>query len=347
MSKYGKGIINRLHPLSPLHNKNNEGRLVIDNTIGEYLDNFEKRELTKELFLFHATGKYLDLHGHEYGVPRKEGESDETYRQRILLERGMHNSISDFKNRGVEFWDYVEGLGAGSIQFFIQICDEDGIFLKDVNVNLAIEDEVTGKLTNLSSKSNSSGLTYFNISNISQILNLTYTVNYGEEYNESTANLTINKSTLFKQNTLLWCNDSDIIRHSQFKVKLVTSEGRLLSDKTVKISVNGVTYSKITDDEGIARLDINLLEGDYDITYEFEGDEEYNACEGKTLIHDFSEGSNKKNLYINSGMLLDVQSSVITSKNVYIDNKYLAHATSTIQQNLNQKFINGDSIVWF
>ena len=41
MSEYGEGIISRLHPLSPLKNENNAGHKFIDNTIGEYLDNYE------------------------------------------------------------------------------------------------------------------------------------------------------------------------------------------------------------------------------------------------------------------------------------------------------------------
>lgn len=48
-----------------------------------------------------------------------------------------------------------------------------------------------------------------------------------------------------------------------------------LTDKTVTITINGVTYSKITDDNGIANLNINLPVGVYEAKMEFT-DEDYN-----------------------------------------------------------------------
>ena len=77
MSEYGEGIISRLHPLSPLKNENNAGHKFIDNTIGEYLDNYENRDKFDQLFLRSATGKWLDLHGKELGVYREIDEADE------------------------------------------------------------------------------------------------------------------------------------------------------------------------------------------------------------------------------------------------------------------------------
>ena len=107
MSEYGEGIISRLHPLSPLKNENNAGHKFIDNTIGEYLDNYENRDKFDQLFLRSATGKWLDLHGKELGVYREIDEADEDYRKRIILEKTMHNTIPELKSKGVQFWNYT------------------------------------------------------------------------------------------------------------------------------------------------------------------------------------------------------------------------------------------------
>lgn len=53
---------------------------------------------------------------------------------------------------------------------------------------------------------------------------------------------------------------------SNYEVKLVDNTGRPLVGETVIMNVNGVLYSKITDANGIASLNINLLPGKYVIT---------------------------------------------------------------------------------
>ena len=83
MSFYGTGIIERLPVDSQLQNPNNPMHIIIQNTIVELLDNFEIDY--DQFFLQDATGKYLDLHGKQYGIGRKNNESDEEYRNRIIL----------------------------------------------------------------------------------------------------------------------------------------------------------------------------------------------------------------------------------------------------------------------
>jgi len=83
---YGEEIINRLHQESPLHNPHNPARKVLINTIGAWLDNFESSKIYENIFLESAEGKWLDLHGNDYGVYRNYEESDEHYRKRIVYE---------------------------------------------------------------------------------------------------------------------------------------------------------------------------------------------------------------------------------------------------------------------
>ena len=58
---------------------------------------------------------------------------------------------------------------------------------------------------------------------------------------------------------------------SQFKARLVDGTGRALANKTVTFNINGVFYNKITDVNGVASLNINLVEGKYIITSMYYG----------------------------------------------------------------------------
>lgn len=86
MSENGEAMFDLLPVNSSIHQPTNQLRKVLDNTVGEWLDNFEDEDFFSQFFLQEATGKYLDLHGKEYGVTRKIDESDEDYRKRIIYE---------------------------------------------------------------------------------------------------------------------------------------------------------------------------------------------------------------------------------------------------------------------
>ena len=59
---------------------------------------------------------------------------------------------------------------------------------------------------------------------------------------------------------------------SQFDIVLKDVLGNVLVGKTVKITINGVTYNRVTNNSGEARLSINLCPGNYNITTSFEDD---------------------------------------------------------------------------
>ena len=105
-----EGIIERLNN-SELKKSDNEGRIVLDGTIGEYLENYNNHFL--DLFLLHATGKYLDLHRLEYNIIRKEDESDISYRNRIITEKSIIQNIGNFLNLNTSLWVYFNGVTDG------------------------------------------------------------------------------------------------------------------------------------------------------------------------------------------------------------------------------------------
>ena len=109
MSFYGTGIIERLPVNSQLQNPDNQMHIIIQNTIGELLDNFEIDY--DQFFLQDATGKYLDLHGKQYGIGRKNNESDEEYRNRIILGAYEYATVKVLTEiYGVEFYANVDNF---------------------------------------------------------------------------------------------------------------------------------------------------------------------------------------------------------------------------------------------
>lgn len=69
----------------------------------------------------------------------------------------------------------------------------------------------------------------------------------------------------------------------QLEVALYDENNTPLSNKKVKFNVNGVDYYKITDNDGIARMNINLSPGTYTPLISF-SDDEYNLTTAFTTI---------------------------------------------------------------
>ena len=102
-----EGILERLNNPS-LQKSDNPGRIVLDGTLGEYLTNYDNHIL--DMFLVKADGSYLDAHGKDFGIYRRENESDDDYRNRILLEQSMLDTTSDFSKLDINLWVYFDDV---------------------------------------------------------------------------------------------------------------------------------------------------------------------------------------------------------------------------------------------
>ena len=111
MSNFGEALFDLLPVHSALQNKNNPGRKVIDNTVGEWFDHHDIVDFYDNLFFQTASGNYLDLFGRDYGVYRQVDESDEAYRERIIQEK-LDYLTPKYLNElyGLTLYVYVSGF---------------------------------------------------------------------------------------------------------------------------------------------------------------------------------------------------------------------------------------------
>ena len=58
---------------------------------------------------------------------------------------------------------------------------------------------------------------------------------------------------------------------STFNALVLNGEGKPLANAKVTFNVNGVFYTKYSNSSGIAKLNINLMAGEYIITSEYDG----------------------------------------------------------------------------
>ena len=58
---------------------------------------------------------------------------------------------------------------------------------------------------------------------------------------------------------------------SQFKAQLVDGQGNPYPKQTVTFNINGVFYNRLTDNDGVAKLNIRLMAGQYIITSSYNG----------------------------------------------------------------------------
>lgn len=86
--------------------------------------------------------------------------------------------------------------------------------------------------------------------------------NPGEGYTETTEEFSIDVSSTIESDDL----DKMYKNATQYTATFVDSEGNPLANSSVRFNVNGVNYTRKTNESGTAKLNINLLPGEYNIT---------------------------------------------------------------------------------
>ena len=162
--------------------------------------------------------------------------------------------------------------------------------IPNVNVNLDVSDvemfyhdgtRLIAKLTDFQGKPIVNATIYFNINGVnytrttdangtaSIALNLesgAYPVivayNGSASYSKISKNITvtINPSIIADDLVKMYKNDT------KFSAKFLGSDGKVLADTQIKFNINGVLYSRITNNDGVGSLAINLRPGEYVLT---------------------------------------------------------------------------------
>lgn len=78
-------------------------------------------------------------------------------------------------------------------------------------------------------------------------------------------------------------------KETPFVVKLIDNYGNPLFNESVIFTIQGVSYNKITDNDGNAKLNIHLAKGIYTINFAFKGNCKYKNTNGSRTITVVSE----------------------------------------------------------
>ena len=120
---------------------------------------------------------------------------------------------------------------------------------------------------NVSVSFNINGVFYTRLTNASGYVKLNINLNPGDyiitaEYNGLKVSNKIKVlPTLVAKDLSMKYRDG-----SKFEVKVLDGTGKALANASVNLNINGVLYARVSDGNGIARLNINLMPGQYIIT---------------------------------------------------------------------------------
>ena len=136
------------------------------------------------------------------------------------------------------------------------------------------------------------GVNYTKYTNESGMASMNINLNPGVYRVSAAYNGTAVNSTVTVMSTAVGCDIVKMFRNAtQYSALFLDSNGNPLVNAAVKFNINGVFYTKITNSEGIATLNIKLLPAEYIITnYNLvTGEENSNKVTVKSLLVDNSD----------------------------------------------------------
>ena len=110
-------------------------------------------------------------------------------------------------------------------------------------------------------------VTYHRFTDENGTASLNINLNSGEyPVNVAVGDEKVNSTVIVKE-TIDASDVTKVFRNgTQYKALFVDSKGKALANTDVKFNINGVMYTRTTDENGVAQLDINLPQGKYIIT---------------------------------------------------------------------------------
>lgn len=145
-------------------------------------------------------------------------------------------------------------------------------YYKNASVySIKVLDGVGNALANADVTFNINGVFYTRTTNSSGYANLNINLQPGDyivtaEYNNLRYSNKIKVlPVLSADDTVGYTNDSN------FAAKLIDGQGNPYANQSIEFLINGVVYTNETDDAGIAKLSVNLQEGEYIVTSSYDG----------------------------------------------------------------------------
>ena len=160
------------------------------------------------------------------------------------------------------------------------------VYLKDSSKNAIANQKVTLTINGktLSATTNSNGIAKFNITNAAKTYKVTLNFEGDDKYESTskTLNLRVIAKPIYTKMTIA---QYGIFKGNCLNVYLKTEAGKAIANQTLKITINGKTYTRITKKNGLAKLKISLKSNIYSVTIKYAGKGNYIPVSKSTKVN--------------------------------------------------------------
>jgi hypothetical protein len=170
---------------------------------------------------------------------------------------GKNQVTSRITIKETTFGKDIEKYYKNDTQFYASFLDTNGNPLKNTDVQF----NINGVFYNRNTDEN--GVSKLNI-NLKAGTYIITTINTAT--GEHKSNLIVVKDILVENNDLVKYYKND----SQYSIKVLDGKGKALKNAAITFNINGILYTRNSDENGIARLTINLSPGEYIITSQYD-----------------------------------------------------------------------------
>ena len=253
----------------------------------------------------------------------------------------VNGTITVNKNtRTTLIMDDVVKYFRGSQKLIAKLVDGFGNPIANATVYFTINGRVYAKITD------ENGMASMGIGLVPNEYKVSAVFNGTDDYDMATADATVLvKSTILGNDTTLY-----FLNGTSYVAKFLDSDGKALANTTVKFNINGVFYTRVTDENGMASLNIRLDPNSYIITAYNPVTGEQRANEVTVLPRIIAEDLSMKYLDGSSfnATLVDGQGKAVAGVNITFNvNGVFYHKTTDANgvARLNIRLMPGDYII--
>ena len=253
----------------------------------------------------------------------------------------VNGTITVNKNtRTTLIMDDVVKYFRGSQKLIAKLVDGFGNPIVNATVYFTINGRVYAKITD------ENGMASMGIGLVPNEYKVSAVFNGTDDYDMATADATVLvKSTILGNDTTLY-----FLNGTSYVAKFLDSDGNALANTTVKFNINGVFYTRVTDENGMASLNIRLDPNSYIITAYNPETGEQRANEVTVLPRIIAEDLSMKYLDGSSfnATLVDGQGKAVAGVNITFNvNGVFYHKTTDANgvARLNIRLMPGDYII--